>query len=293
MIELYIDGAHDPVTDRGAWAAVMVEDRRRQVFSGTVEKTTSQRMEITAALEGISRLPPGAELKVYTDSQYVFGCATKNWRRRANRDLWEKLDQAAGERQVHWEWIDQTVTNPYQKEAHTAATGLVSGKAPEEPPAALTHIDESGRPRMVDVGGKPATEREAVARGRVVMQPATLELIKQGQISKGDVLTTARIAGIMAAKQTPFLIPLCHPILINQAQVELRLDEAGSAVEITGTVRCTGRTGVEMEAMTAVAVAALTIYDMCKAVERGIRIESIRLVKKSGGKSGAVSLEPG
>ncbi|MBE9512468.1 MAG: cyclic pyranopterin monophosphate synthase MoaC [Chloroflexi bacterium] len=155
----------------------------------------------------------------------------------------------------------------------------------------LTHIDAEGHPKMVDVTGKPDTQREAVARGVVRMQPATLDLIKKGGMAKGDVLTVAQLAGIMAAKKTPHLVPLCHPILIGDSKVEFSLDEASNAVEITATVKSIGKTGVEMEALTAVAITALTIYDMCKAVDRGMRIENIRLVRKSGGKSGTISLE--
>ena len=155
----------------------------------------------------------------------------------------------------------------------------------------LTHIDDAGRPRMVDVTGKPDTIRKAVARGTVRMQADTLQLIKEGGTAKGDVLSVAQLAGIMAAKRTPDLIPLCHPVLIGNVQVEFNLDEKNSIVEITATVESTGKTGVEMEALTATAVAALTIYDMCKAVDRGMKIENIRLVHKSGGKSGTIELE--
>jgi cyclic pyranopterin phosphate synthase len=155
----------------------------------------------------------------------------------------------------------------------------------------LTHMDDSGRPRMVDITGKPDTHREAVAKGVVRMQAATLDILKKGRMAKGDVLAVAQLAGIMAAKQTPNLIPLCHPVLIGDVKIEFSLDEKTSTVEITTTVESTGKTGVEMEALTATAVTALTIYDMCKAVERGIRIENIRLIKKSGGKSGTITLE--
>ncbi len=157
--------------------------------------------------------------------------------------------------------------------------------------AELTHLDALGRPKMVDISDKPDTQREAVAKGMVRMQPSTFQLIKGGKIAKGDVLTVAQLAGIMAAKQTPNLIPLCHPILIGDVRVELRLDEKSCAVEITTTVKSTGKTGVEMEALTATAVSALTIYDMCKAVDRAMKIENIRLIRKSGGKSGPISLE--
>jgi cyclic pyranopterin phosphate synthase len=154
----------------------------------------------------------------------------------------------------------------------------------EEP--RLSHIDASGRARMVDVNAKDVTVRVATAAGRVLMQPATLGLLLRGEIAKGNVLTTAQVAGIMAAKHTHELIPMCHPLLLNGIDVNLTPDEAHSAVEITATVRTTGKTGVEMEALTAVSVAALTVYDMCKAVDRGMRIDGVRLLRKSGGASG-------
>ncbi len=149
----------------------------------------------------------------------------------------------------------------------------------------LTHFDEAGRAAMVDVSAKAETSRTATARGRVVMQPETLALIQAGQVGKGDVLGVARIAGIMAAKKTSDLIPLCHPLLISKVTVDL-VPVAPDAVEIEATVKLTGQTGVEMEALTAVTVAALTVYDMVKAADRAMRIEDIRLVHKSGGKSG-------
>ena len=152
--------------------------------------------------------------------------------------------------------------------------------------AELTHLDAQGQAHMVDVGAKAETEREAIAAGRVLMQPATLALLRAGDLPKGDVLGTARVAGIMAAKRTSELIPLCHPLLLTKVAVEFEFDEDASAVEITATVRCRGQTGVEMEALTAVSVAALTIYDMAKAVERGMTISDIRLLEKRGGKSG-------
>lgn len=150
----------------------------------------------------------------------------------------------------------------------------------------LTHLDEDGQARMVDVSAKAETEREAVAAGRVSMQPETLRLLRTGNLPKGDVLGTARVAGIMAAKRTSELIPMCHPLLLTQVMVDFGFDDVASAVDITATVRCKGRTGVEMEALTAVSVAALTIYDMAKAVEKGMVIEGIRLLEKHGGKSG-------
>ena len=150
----------------------------------------------------------------------------------------------------------------------------------------LTHFDEGGRAHMVDVTDKQVTDRRAVAQGVVRMQAKTLALVREGRAGKGDVLGTARLAGIMAAKRTADLIPLCHPLPLSKVTVELDCDEALPGVRITATVRTTGRTGVEMEALTAVSVTALTIYDMLKAAEKGMEIDGIRLVLKEGGKSG-------
>ncbi len=305
MIEIYTDGAYNPVLQQGGWGAVIAEDGQKRIFSGMVRHTTSNRMEITAALEGISHIPQGSAVVIYTDSQYLFGCMAKGWQRRANRDLWQQLDEVVSQRRARWEWIDRNTKNPFHKEAHNLATNLASQaemprtvpseKQREEPKAPiveeLTHVDALGRPRMVDVTEKPDTQREAIAKGRVKMKASTLDLLKKGKMPKGNVLAVAQLAGIMAAKQTPHIIPLCHPILIGDVKVELSLDDENSAVEITATVKSTGKTGVEMETLTATAVAALTIYDMCKAVDRGMTIESIRLIRKSGGKSGTINLE--
>ena len=155
-------------------------------------------------------------------------------------------------------------------------------------PNELTHLDEHGRARMVDVGHKPDTERIAIARGEVHMKKATLELIRAGQIKKGDVLTIAQIAGITAAKRTSDLIPLCHPLPLTKVDVDLTLDDLLPGVIITATAQTIGKTGVEMEALTAVSVAALTVYNMAKAAEKTMRIQNIRLLEKHGGQSGDV-----
>jgi cyclic pyranopterin phosphate synthase len=150
----------------------------------------------------------------------------------------------------------------------------------------LTHLDEQGKARMVDVSGKPLTDRAAVARGSVSMKRETLDLIRKNGLAKGDVLGVARVAGIMAAKKTSELIPMCHPLNLSSVAVDFGFDDGKSRIDIESRVKITGQTGVEMEAMTAVAVAALTIYDMCKSVDREMTISEILLVKKSGGKSG-------
>src|ERR1700758_5005851 len=159
-------------------------------------------------------------------------------------------------------------------------------RKPSKVSSALTHIDAKGEVRMVDVSEKPATERIAIAEGRVVMSKATLELIRSGNAKKGDVLGVARVAGIMAAKRTHELIPLCHPLALSKVTLDIAADHKLPGCVVRATVKVTGSTGVEMEALTAVSVACLTIYDMIKAAERGVRIEGIHLVEKIGGKSG-------
>jgi cyclic pyranopterin monophosphate synthase len=158
-------------------------------------------------------------------------------------------------------------------------------------PKQLTHLDESGRAKMVDVGHKPDTERVAVARGSVLMQPETLQLIIEGNVKKGDVLAIAQLSGVMAAKRTSELIPLCHPLLLTHINVTCTPNPAQSRVDIEASVRLRGKTGVEMEALTAVSVAGLTIYDMAKAVDRSMRITDVRVVHKSGGQSGIFTTE--
>ena len=155
----------------------------------------------------------------------------------------------------------------------------------------LTHLDDEGNAVMVDVSDKDVTERTATAKGLVTMQPETMALIQEGGVKKGDVLSVAQLAGIMGAKRTPDLIPLCHPLDLTSVSVDLTCDPERNAVEISATCKLKGKTGVEMEALTAVAVAALTVYDMCKAVDRGMRISNIRLVHKAGGKSGTFEAE--
>lgn len=288
MIEIYTDGACLGSPGPGGWAAIIASDAGRQEVKGREEKTTSNRMEITAAIKGLAQTPPGSEVRIESDSQYLVYTMTKNWKRKANLDLWDELDRLVAERNVDWIWIRGHSGHPGNERANRLANemaGIVEGHPRP------THFDLEGRVHMVDITEKPISERVAVARGTVTMKAATLELIKRGEMKKGDVLAVAQLAGIMAAKQTPQLIPLCHPLPITSADVDLKLDEKRSAVEITATVRTTAQTGVEMEALTAVTVAALTIYDMCKAVDRAMRIDHIRLARKSGGRSGEIVLE--
>jgi len=292
MITVYTDGACSGNPGPGGWAAVIVDSSGRKEIKGWEKKTTNNRMEMMAAIKGLAEIPPGCKVKVESDSQYLVNTMTRNWKRRANNDLWDKLDELVAERKVSWAWTRGHVGHPENELADRLARGMLAnpGGNPGGNPGP-THFDAEGRVHMVDVTEKPATGRIAVARGEVVMKPSTLNLISQGEMKKGEVMATAQLAGIMAAKQTSQLIPLCHPIPVSSVDMDLKLNVKSSTIEITSTVRTTAQTGVEMEALTAVAVAALTIYDMCKAVDRAMRIEGIRLARKSGGRSGDIILE--
>ena len=307
MISIYTDGSCK--NKSGGWAALVTGPDKRKVLSGKGVDTTSNRMEIMAAISALEALSAGSQVALHSDSEYLVKTMTKGWRRNVNLDLWQRLDAIANEHTITWEWVkghDGIPSNEFvnalaEFEAGVrgerpsldrflpAPAGDAEPADPEEP--RLTHLDEQGRASMVDVGWKPETTREAVARGSVSMQPETMALIRSGGVEKGDVLSVARIAGVMAAKRTSDLIPLCHPLPLDQVRVDLDLDEIDSRVVITATARTTAKTGVEMEALTAVSVAALTVYDMCKAVDRGMRIEGVRLARKSGGQSGDIVLE--
>jgi len=286
MIDIYTDGSCSGNPGPGGWAAVVVRDGGRLELKGSADSTTSNRMELTAAIEGLAHVPESSEINIHSDSEYLVKTMTHNWKRRANLDLWQKLDGLAASRKVNWIWVKGHAGHLENERANNLAVEMSApgGKVP-------THFDSSGQVHMVDVSEKQITERVAIAKGTVKMKPSTLELIERGQAAKGNVLVVAQTAGIMAAKKTPELIPLCHPLRIAEVAVEFELDKEASNINITAIVKAAEKTGVEMEALTAVAVSALTIYDMCKAVDRVMRIEGIRLIRKSGGKSGAITLE--
>ncbi len=400
MINVYTNGASGG--DLGAWSVLIVDERGQLTpHTGVLKGSSIQRIELTAAIEGILRTPPGAGVTVFCPTSYVQRNVGGVTAFDENRDLWPILDRLLVRRSVAWGSADddevmgklfeaeslarKTARIPEQEEENDgpeAATlvveepaaigdegempeddragdfpgsgegnleGIDAGVAPfvtqsvelvEQPPSmlneqqaealeveappqlqggppesasaevgltapvadesggdpsapeeSLTHLDAAGAARMVDISAKGETERLAVARGWVAMEPKTLEMVRTGQTAKGDVISVARLAGIMGAKQTPHLIPLCHPLMLTDVAVEFDLHDDESAIEITATVRTTGRTGVEMEALTAVSISALTIYDMCKSADRTIRIEGVRLVRKSGGKSGDIVLD--
>jgi cyclic pyranopterin phosphate synthase len=316
QIEVYTDGSCETDTGKGGWGVLLLKAQRRIALSGHEDKTTSNRMELTAAIKALEEVPEGAEVKLCSDSQYLVHTMTRNWKRNANLDLWERLDALAVVRRVGWAWIRGHNAHP-GNEFVNALAGYAAGLRSDPPEidrflgleiqkseavtrtvkpgtvqdsSIFSHQDEQGRMRMVDVGWKPETERIATARGVVHMRPETLALIEENGIPKGDVFAAARMAGVMGAKQTPFLIPLCHPITLSGVDIELEVDRKASVVQISATVRTIARTGVEMEALTAVTVAALTVYDMCKMVDLGIRIEDVHLTYKVGGKSSNASI---
>ena len=310
MITIYTDGACLGNPGPGGWGAVITGDGRKRSVHGSDPHTTNNRMEIMAVVEGLRTIPDKSKVAVFSDSTYVINTMTKNWKRRKNKDLWDLLDQEVTSRDISWHWVKGHSGDLLNEEADRLAYGEATGKfGPEHEPFSgeglmeadnseptmteddsLTHVDERGAARMVDVSAKPDSERIAVAIGYVKMKPETLQMIKTNDFKKGDVLSVARIAGVMGAKQTPSLIPLCHPLPLTQVTVDFELDEKRSRVEIKAMAKTHGKTGVEIEALTATSIAALTIYDMCKAVDRGMQIGT-RLLSKTGGQSGDVFLE--
>jgi len=310
LITIYTDGACLGNPGPGGWGAVITGDGRKRSVHGSDPHTTNNRMEIMAVVESLRTIPDKSEVAVFSDSTYVINTMTKNWKRRKNKDLWDLLDQEVTSRDISWHWVKGHSGDLLNEEADRLAYGEATGKfGPEHEPFSgeglmeadnseptmtesdsLTHVDERGAARMVDVSAKPDSERVAVAIGYVKMKAETLQMIKTNDFKKGDVLSVARIAGIMGAKQTPSLIPLCHPLPLTQVTVDFELDEKRSRVEIKAMAKTRGKTGVEIEALTATSIAALTIYDMCKAVDRGMQIGT-RLLSKTGGQSGDVFLE--
>ena len=250
-IQIYTDGSCKGNPGPGGWAAVIFSNGQMiKELSGGDANTTNNKMEITAVIKGLQAIPSSSKIDIFSDSSYVINSMTRNWKRNVNKDKGDTV-------------MDQ-----------------------HQPSEGLTHIDEGGNASMVDVADKNVTVREATAVGAVTMSKETLNLIKQGLIKKGDVFTVAQLAGIMGAKKTSDLIPLCHPLPLEKITVELKIEESTSSINIEGYAKTSSKTGVEMEALTAVSIAALTIYDMAKASDRQMTITDIKVIKKSGGRSG-------
>ena len=305
--DIYTDGSCFGNPGPGGWGAIVMQGDGTQRLSGGHAATTNNRMEITAAIKGLEATPPGADVTIHSDSEYLVKTMTKNWKRNVNKDLWESLERLVSARSVRFEWVRGHAGHPQNEAADRLAVQAMKNVADGTPPRThpplsvsapsapapstpasegLTHLDPQGSARMVDVGGKPDSVRSATAAGVVTMQPETLALILEGNVKKGDVFTVARLAGINAAKHTWELIPLAHQIPLSHVSVDFDSEPERGRVNITAGARTTAKTGVEMEALTAAAAAALTIYDMCKAVDRGMAVESVRLVEKTGGTHG-------
>jgi cyclic pyranopterin phosphate synthase len=293
--DIYTDGSCSGNPGPGGWGAIVMDGVMKTPLSGGEPATTNNRMEVTAAIEGLAAVSLGSAVTVHSDSEYLVNTMTKGWKRNVNIDLWTRLDGLAADRTVSWEWVRGHNGHPLNEEADRLAVaamaryanGASPGKVPEPAePGGLTHVDEEGNARMVDVSGKPDSVRTAVATGTITMKPETLALILQGKVEKGDVFTVARIAGINAAKHTWELIPLAHQVPLSHVSVDFETDPPSGTVTVTASTRTTASTGVEMEALTAVSVAALTVYDMCKAVDRGMSVGDVRLLEKRGGTHG-------
>ncbi len=298
--DIYTDGSCSGNPGPGGWGAIVIDGVNTTHLSGGERSTTNNRMEMLAVIEGLASLPAGSQVTIHSDSQYVINSMTKNWKRNANLDLWTRLDGLASERAVEWEWVRGHNGHPLNEAvdrlAVAAMTELKDSGARTTPPQGaspgLTHVDAEGNAQMVDVGDKPDSTRTALAGGTITMHPSTLALILEGKVEKGDVFTVARLAGINAAKHTWEIIPLAHQIPLSHISVDFESDAASGVVTISGSSRTNAKTGVEMEALTAVSVAALTVYDMCKAVDRAMLIGNVRLIRKRGGTHGDYTANP-
>ena len=294
MIDIYTDGACSGNPGPGGWGAIVIIDGQLTVLKGGLGETSNNRMEMMAVIEGLRYLPCKSIVTIHTDSTYITNTMTKGWRRKANLDLWQEIDDLVDKQSVTWKWVKGHAGNPLNELADSIAfkesqSRITKNKNKiEENPTlfdeTLSHVDQTGNASMVDVGAKSSTFRVAKAEGWVHMKPATLNLIKENSIGKGDVLSVAKVAGIMASKKTSDLIPLCHPIPVDKVSVEIVIDESKNAIHVVSDASTHSKTGIEMEALIAVSISCLTIYDMCKSAERTIKIDGIRLLKKTGGK---------
>jgi cyclic pyranopterin phosphate synthase len=286
MITIYTDGACSGNPGLGGWGAVIIKDNGQEsYFSGSQEDTTNNRMEIQAVIEGLKNSNSDEEIRIFSDSTYVINTLTKNWKRNANNDLWSELDDLIKSRNIKWNWVKGHSGDKYNDLADELAVKAINSKK-KVISNNLTHVDDSGKLNMVDVSEKEVSERLAIVQGFVVMKKETLDVIKQGELDKGDIITLARTAGITAVKSTPTLIPLCHTIPLSEIKIEIEFEDNLPGLKVTCITKAQWKTGVEIEAFNGVSIACVTIYDMCKSIDRSAYISDIKLIKKSGGKSG-------
>ena len=280
---LYTDGSCIGNPGPGGWASIIIINDIKTTLSGSDEKTTNNKMEITAVIKGLEQFPENSSVKIFTDSEYVINTMTKNWKRNTNLDLWNRLDSLVVNRTIEWNWVKGHSVNKLNDEADLIANGEAKKIIEKKK---LTHLNKEGNAQMVDTSTKGITERIAIVSGKILMKKETLDTALEGNLKKGDLFSVAKTSGINAAKWTHLLIPMCHPIPVSNVVIDIVPNHDLPGLEITSTVKANWNTGVEMEAFTAVSITCLTIFDMCKSLDKSMKIEDIHLVHKAGGASG-------
>ena len=280
---LYTDGSCIGNPGPGGWASIIIINDIKTTLSGSDEKTTNNKMEITAVIKGLEQFPENSSVKIFTDSEYVINTMTKNWKRNTNLDLWNRLDSLVINRTIEWNWVKGHSGNKLNDEADLIANGEAKKIIEKKK---LTHLNKEGNAQMVDTSTKGITERIAIVSGKILMKRETLDTALEGNLKKGDLFSVAKTSGINAAKWTHLLIPMCHPIPVSNVVIDIVPNHDMPGLEITSTVKANWNTGVEMEAFTAVSITCLTIFDMCKSLDKSMKIEDIHLVHKAGGASG-------
>lgn len=280
---LYTDGSCIGNPGPGGWASIIIINDVKTTLSGSDEETTNNKMEITAVIKGLEQFPENSSVKIFTDSEYVINTMTKNWKRNTNLDLWNRLDSLVINRTIEWNWVKGHSGNKLNDEADLIANGEAKKIIEKKK---LTHLNKEGNAQMVDTSTKGITERIAIVSGKILMKKETLDTALEGNLKKGDLFSVAKTSGINAAKWTHLLIPMCHPIPVSNVVIDIVPNHDMPGLEITSTVKANWNTGVEMEAFTAVSITCLTIFDMCKSLDKSMKIEDIHLVHKAGGASG-------
>ena len=280
---LYTDGSCIGNPGPGGWASIIIINDIKTTLSGSDEETTNNKMEITAVIKGLEQFPENSSVKIFTDSEYVINTMTKNWKRNTNLDLWNRLDSLVINRTIEWNWVKGHSGNKLNDEADLIANGEAKKIIEKKK---LTHLNKEGNAQMVDTSTKGITERIAIVSGKILMKKETLDTALEGNLKKGDLFSVAKTSGINAAKWTHLLIPMCHPIPVSNVVIDIVPNHDMPGLEITSTVKANWNTGVEMEAFTAVSITCLTIFDMCKSLDKSMKIEDIHLVHKAGGASG-------